>query len=95
MIVRSDELHNALDILLQHFEKEGQNCFQIDGDFYWNVPADELYDRYDQPVHLDVGQLSEDWARIEQIVRGEHEPVANGFVWLAAILRAVGHGLTT
>lgn len=94
MDIKISALRETLDILLNHVEQSGQSEISIAHDFYWNVRSDALYDRYDEPANLDVGQLTEDWERLQKIRMSENPPVADGLVWLAAILRAVGDEIT-
>ena len=52
MKMSTDELRTAALALLRHLEKSGQTEFQIDDDFYWDVPADRRYSPHDEPEQL-------------------------------------------
>jgi hypothetical protein len=45
------------------------------------------YAPYEPPKELTMGQLSDDWSEVTQIVNGGREPVAYGLVWLARAYR--------
>lgn len=90
MKVSTDELRRAVLALLRHLEENGQKEFEIDEDFYWDVPADKRYLPYEEPKGLTIGQLSDNWTEVTQITDGNREPVGYGLVWLAAVLRRVG-----
>jgi len=90
MKVSTDELRGAALALLRHLDESGQKEFEIDEDFYWDVPADKRYSPYDEPKELTIGQLSDDWSEVALMTHGSRETVAYGLVWLAAVLRRVG-----
>jgi hypothetical protein len=90
MNVSTEELRLAALMLLRHLEESGQKEFEIAEDFYWDVPADKRYGPYEEPKEHTMGQLSDDWSEISQMITGNREPVAYGLVWLAAVLRRVG-----
>lgn len=94
MRISTDELRRAVETLLQHLEKNGQKEFELNEDFYWDVPLDRRYLPYDHPTQLTIGQLSDDWSEVAQMVDGRRETVAYGLVWLSAILRRVGEKAT-
>lgn len=90
MRIKVDDLRATAEILFSYLEATGQGEVTIPHDFYWNVPTEGRYDSYEEPTELDVGQLTEDWDRLQNIRQGQSPPVAYALVWLAAVLRAVG-----
>ncbi len=90
MHVPVSELRRACEFLLNHLEQSGPASVELTSDLYWNVPQDQRYQPYEEPKSLDLGQLSDDWAEVQAIVRGEKEPLGYALVWLSSILRAVG-----
>ena len=90
MKIRCVDLRRIAEVLLGHLEEVGQDEFEIDKDFYWEVPSSNRYDQYDEPVDLTAGQLSDDWSELEGILSGAKEPIGYGLVWLASILRVLG-----
>jgi hypothetical protein len=54
-------LRAAADLVLTHLEKkvEGKEYITLNEDFYWDVPATDRYDVYQEPTKHDVGQLSD------------------------------------
>jgi hypothetical protein len=94
MKVSTDELRRATLALLRHLDESGQKIFDINEDFYWDVPADKRYSPYSEPTGLTLGQLSDEWADVAKMADGSREPVAYGLVWLAAVLRRVGETAT-
>ncbi len=84
------KLRSAMEILFDHLEEEGYDSADISSDFYWHVETAELYDPYNEPRELTLGQLSFDWTRLEELLRRETDPLGLDFVWLSALLRALG-----
>jgi tetratricopeptide (TPR) repeat protein len=83
-------LRRVFNLLMEHMEAIGQGAIDLPGDFYWDVPAEALYDPYSEPEQLNLGQLSEDWAKLRSLASGETPPVGYALVWLASVLRACG-----
>jgi len=93
MQITTNELRRACEILLAHLEETGHSAVEISRDYYWNVPQEQRYDPYQEPSKLDLGQLSDDWSEVQEIVKGNNEPVSYALVWLSSILRSVGETL--
>lgn len=90
MKVSLPELAQATSVIIKYLEESGRSEFQIDDDYYWNVPESTRYDNPEQPRELTVGQLSDDWGEIQAMISGERPAVGRSMVWLAAILRRIG-----
>lgn len=90
MNVSIDELRKITEILLNHVEQTGVQTVELAHDYYWHVPQESRYEPYTEPGELSMGQLSDDWAELQRISRGEKDPLGYGLVWLASVLRAVG-----
>jgi hypothetical protein len=85
------EMRAAANLLFDHLESNGCSEIEVDTDYYWNVPSEKLYLVYEEPTELTVGQISEDLLNVKAVVEGRSPPVAYVFVWLASIIRFVGH----
>ncbi len=90
MRVTTKELREATLALLKHLDETGQSEFEIDEDYYWSVPQEDLYDPYKTPSDLTLGQLSHDWDEVRSLAQGTRAPLAYLLVWLAAVMRRVG-----
>jgi hypothetical protein len=49
-----------------------------------------LYNLYNEPIALTIGQLSETWQHLESLTSGQDQPMGYHLVWLADIIRAIG-----
>ena len=93
MQINVSDLRIAAEKLLAHVEEAHGASIEIDADFYWNIPEEERLDPYKQPSELEVGQLVDDWDKIQKFARGQEDPVSYGLVWLSALLRTIGDKL--
>jgi hypothetical protein len=86
------ELRRLVDVLLSHVEAAvAGDAVELGKDYFWSIPADELYDVYKQPDALTIGQLSESWQFLRDLLADENRVLAYHLVWLADVLRAIGH----
>lgn len=90
MKIDTKTLRLACNRLFDHLEELGIVSIDIGEDYYWNISEECLYTMASQPKDFTVGQLTDDWLEIRAIADGERDAVSFGFVWLAAILRAIG-----
>lgn len=75
---------------IDHLEKLGYEQVEIPFEYYWNIPQEVRYDPYQEPKQFTLGQLSDNWEGLKQILEGERDPVVYDLVWLSTILRAIG-----
>jgi hypothetical protein len=66
---------------------------ELPSDYYWDIPEGEKYNPYQKPSDLTLGQLTDDWSELNKVLEGSAEPISYHFVWLAAILRAIGEAI--
>ncbi|MFF0532933.1 hypothetical protein ACFYT3_31755 [Nocardia amikacinitolerans] len=86
------ELRRLLDVLLHHIEvTTASDVVSVDKDYFWSVPSDELYDNYNEPTRLTLGQISESWHHLRDLLADEDHVLGHHLVWLADVLRAIGH----
>jgi hypothetical protein len=88
--ISTEQLQSAAKRLLDHLESVEGNQIYLEKDFFWEISGDEVYDVYRQPQVFTVGQLSESWKNIQDILDGKSSPNAYALVWLADVLRAIG-----
>ncbi len=90
MKVSIAELREVANLLFDHLERSGHAEIEVDSDYYWSVPAEELYSVYEEPTDLTIGQLSDDQRELASIRTGAKPPIAYALVWLSSLLRFVG-----
>ncbi|MDX3770705.1 hypothetical protein OG963_02705 [Streptomyces sp. NBC_01707] len=85
-----DRLRNAFELALQHIEASAGSAVALEHDYFWSVPGDELYDVANEPRTITIGQLSESWQHLEDLLSDPNRAVDHHLVWLADVLRAIG-----
>lgn len=90
MKVQIHELRAMADQLLSTLEQTGVSAIELKQDYYWSVPAEDLYDPYKSLHDLTLGQLSDDLQELRSIQSGTTPPLPYALVWLASLLRYVG-----
>jgi len=94
MEINMDDLRQICDRLIQNVKEKGIDSINLEVDYYWNIPQNQLYNPYQKPVDLDMGQLSDNWTELRKVLQSQKEPLGYHLVWLAAILRALGESIT-
>ncbi len=85
------ELRGAVEALLCHLEAGmAGDAITLDWDYFWSIPAGELYDVAQEPGELTIGQLSESWQHLRDLLADQDRAVGYHLVWLADVLRAIG-----
>ncbi|MFE4977226.1 hypothetical protein ACFRAR_34610 [Kitasatospora sp. NPDC056651] len=88
------ELRRSFDVLLRHVEAAtAGGAVALDKDYFWSVPPDEQYDVTRRPDDLTIGQLSESWQHLRDLLADEDRVLGYHLVWLADVLRAIGQDL--
>ena len=90
MDIQISELIEIVDRILAYVKSRHGGTFHLTVDYYWNVPKDQVYNPYQEPANLDLGQISDDWRELQRILRGESEELAYALTWISPILRALG-----
>ncbi|ROO88504.1 hypothetical protein EDD29_6173 [Actinocorallia herbida] len=92
--VSLSSLRAALDLLLRRIEAaNGGDAVELDVGYFWSIPFDAIYDVADPPAtgDLTLGDLSESWDHIRNLLENPDDAIPYHLVWLADILRALGH----
>lgn len=83
------ELRVITEKMFQSLEEQGVQKIELTDDYYWSVL--EPYEFVSEWPEFGVGQLSDDWVTLSQILIDEDRVVLRfDFALLASILRYVG-----
>ncbi|MFJ3514576.1 hypothetical protein [Streptomyces sp. NPDC090131] len=88
--IHLDQLRRAFDLVLRHLEASAGSAVELEHDYFWSIPGSELYDVPNEPGTITVGQLSESWQHLEDLLADPNRAVDHHLVWLADVLRAIG-----
>jgi len=83
-------LREVAELLLAHAERAGSSV-SLDRELFWDLRPDQRYDLDHEPAEHTVGGLSESWAHLSAMADDPDRVVGYGLVWLADVLRALGH----
>ncbi|MET8622454.1 hypothetical protein ABZW30_01615 [Kitasatospora sp. NPDC004669] len=90
--VSVDELRRAFDVVLRHVEAAaGDEGITLERDYFRAVAPDEAYDMVKAASEPTVGQVSESWGHLQDVLADEDRALGHHLVWLADVLRAIGH----
>ncbi|TWG07641.1 hypothetical protein [Saccharopolyspora dendranthemae] len=92
-VVSVEDLRQVMNRALDNLQAQVGERVELDNDFFWSVPPELAYDVYTQPQpeQLTVGQLSESWSNLARLNEAAGEVPAYALVWLADVLKALGH----
>ena len=89
------ELRAISNKLWDHLEAEGHSEIDLVHDFYWNIPAEALYDLNQPPAEHTVGQLYDDWSDLQRLLDPDPDILTYDLVDLSAIMREIGLQIMT
>ncbi|MBT0549342.1 hypothetical protein [Riemerella anatipestifer] len=71
MKVNIETLEKITLILLSKLKEDNGKTIELNDDFYWDIPDNEIYNPYKEPKNLTLGQLSSDIERIEEAISSD------------------------
>lgn len=88
MKVNIDELGKIITILLFKLKEGKGGEIELMNDYYWDINAQELYNPYEYPKTFTLGQLSDDLAEIDRLLKPD-DPVPYDLKRVSNILKAL------
>ncbi|MEV3961586.1 hypothetical protein AB0M34_11905 [Nocardia sp. NPDC050193] len=86
------ELRRSIDLLMNHVAAGTDgDTLHLDQDYFWSIGEDELYEVYNTPSDLTLGQLSWSWEHLTDLLSDPGRAIGYHLVWLSEVLRAIGH----
>ena len=73
--IELEDLVRVLKVVIQHVKEQRQGPVEISEDYYWEINQAQLYDPTKDPSDFSLGQLSDDWQRLSQVLDGEAPPI--------------------
>ena len=84
-----DEIEKITLILLSKLRESKGNFIEINNDFYWDISVNELYNPYEEPKNITLGQLSDDLNEIQRLTKSD-DATPYDLKRLASIINALG-----
>lgn len=88
MKVNIDEIQKITSLLLSKLKESKGNEIEINNDYYWDISSDELYNPYEEPKNITLGQLSDDMKEIQRLVISD-EAIMYDLKRIATIFKAL------
>lgn len=66
MKVKIDNLEKIISLLLKKLKNSKGNEIELDNDLYWAISSEELYNPYEEPKNMTLGQLEDE---VNEIMR--------------------------
>ena len=88
MRVSIEEIEKVVSLLLSKLRESKGNEIELNNDFYWDISAEELYNPYEEPKNITLGQLSDDLVEIQRLNKSD-DAIAYDLKRLASILKAL------
>lgn len=90
LVIPLADLRLLFESLMAHVHEVSGPEIRLENDMFWAIPSDSLYDVYNEPKDLTIGQLSESWEFLVALLAAPSANISYGLVWLADVLRAIG-----
>lgn len=91
LTIQVHDLRRVAALLFDYVESVQGGEVRVKHDYFWSVPSDALYDLTAPPKDLTIGQISDCLSNLEGFLEEPEAVMSYGFIWLAEVLRAVGH----
>jgi hypothetical protein len=88
MAVKINELEKAVSLLLYKLKESKGNEIELKNDYYWEIDDQDLYNAYQKPTNITLGQLSDDLNELERLNKS-NDPIVYDLKRISSILRAL------
>jgi len=89
MKIRIDDLSKVINVLLSNLSDSLGNEIDISNDFYWDISEEQLYNPYEKPNDLSLGQISDDLNEVNRLCVNDRDVVPYDIKRVAEILKAL------
>ena len=89
MIVNINEIEKITLLLLSKLRESKGNEIELKNDYYWDIDESELYNPYENPKDIGLGQLSFDLDDILRLSKSDDDAIPYDIKRLASILIAL------
>lgn len=88
MKIKIEEIEKVITLLLLKLKESKGNEIELSYDYYWDIASEQLYNPYEEPKDITLGQLSDDWEEIQRLSITD-DAIAYDLKRVAAILEAL------
>lgn len=88
MQVNIKEMEKIASLLFSKLRESKGNEIELNNDYYWDISVDELYNPYEEPKNITLGQLSDDLNEIQRLDKSD-DAIPYDLKRFASILNAL------
>ena len=88
MKISIDKIQKIASLLLSRLKESKGDEIEITNDYYWDISDEELYNPYEEPKNITLGQLSDDIEEIQRLINSD-DGIIYDFKRLAVIFKAI------
>lgn len=88
MKISVDEIQKITLLLLSRLKESRGDEIEVANDYYWDISDEELYNPYEEPKNITLGQLSDDIEEIQRLVNSD-DAIMYDLKRLAVVLKAI------
>ena len=88
MMVNINEIEKIALLLLSKLKECRGNEIELNNDYYWDIFIEELYNPYEEPTNIGLGQISDDLEEVRRLNKRDNA-IPYDIKRLAAILLAL------
>lgn len=88
MKISLDEIQKITLLLLSRLKESRGDEIEVINDYYWDISDEELYNPYEEPKNITLGQLSADIEEIQRLVNSD-DAIMYDLKRLAVIFKAI------
>lgn len=88
MKVKISEIEKIALLLLSKLKESKGDEIELSNDFYWDISEEELYNPYEEPKNISLGQLSFDLEEIQRLDKAD-DAIVYDLKRLSSILKAL------
>ena len=89
MKVNVNELKKITYLLLSKLKESKGDEIELSNDFYWEISDEELYNPYEEPKSITLGQLSHDLIEIQRLSKSDDDAIVYDLKRLSSIFKAL------
>lgn len=89
MKVNINELQKITNLLLEKLQQSKGNEIELNSDYYWDIAIDEIYNPYNEPTTITLGQISDDLTEINRLLHSDDDIIPYDLKRLASVINAL------
>lgn len=66
MKIQIEEIEKVITLLLFKLKESKGSEIELSSDYYWDISIEQMYNPYEEPKEITLGQLSDDWEEIQR-----------------------------